>query len=186
MNLFKELMQPKVLLLFLCILAGVVSCTSCRSDNVTPPKPVPTVVVPPIPTNQSVESKKSSVIVPIEFQDQHPDIQPNSDYRLYANMSGKELISLDSQVYTSSYEEFVLEGIRSVRDQGGVVQSSEKVNINGQDMAVVESSKDGVIAWFWMTTKNGIGYTFTCGGPESSGQSLRDLCFGIANTFSIK
>ena len=188
----QEFMKPKVykgaILAFL-ILGGVASCTSCRNDNVVPPAPVPTVVptvVPPLPSVQTVESKKASVVLPIVFQDQHPDTTPNSNYRLYANMAGKELVSLDSQPYTHSYEEFVLEAIRFVKDQGAVVQSSEKTFIDNRDMVVIESSREGIVAWFWVFTNDGVGYTFTCGGPETSGKPLHDLCFGLAQTITIK
>lgn len=189
----QEFMQPKVYkgaILAFIILGGVASCTSCRHDNVVPPAPVPTVVptvvVPPLPSVQVVESKKASVVLPIVFQDQHPDTPPNSDYRLFANMTGKELVSLDSQTYNHSYEEFVLEAIRFVKDQGGIVQSSTKTTVGGQDAVVIESSREGIVAWFWLTTKDGVGYTFTCGGQESAGPPLHDLCFGLANTISIK
>lgn len=185
-----EFLQPKVLkgaFLAFLILAGVASCTSCRHDVVQPvpiPTVVPTVEIPPLPAVQIVESQKASVTLPLSFQNQQTD--NTSNYRLYANMTSKELLSLDSKEYLHSYEEFVLESIRSIKEQSAIVQSSQKTTINGQDLTIVESSKEAVTAWVWLTVKNGIGYTFTCGGLESSNQSLHDLCFGIANTILIK
>jgi hypothetical protein len=170
------------------LLASMVSCSSCSKTNtVDPPKPVPTdtVVVPPVPTTQLVESHKASVTIPVVFQDQHVDDKASPNYRLFANKDAKELVSLDAEVFSSSYEEYVLEGIRFLKDRGAFVQSAVPVIINDQQMTLVESSTQGVVAYFWVTTKEGYGYTFTCGGLETS-TTVKSMCSELAKTFQIK
>lgn len=182
---------PKVLVgmvLSLSLFSGVVSCTSCSKTKVTdPPKPLPTVsvVVPPLPTTQLVESHKASVTIPITFQDQRADGPDSPNYRLFANSSNKELISLDAEVYASSYEEYVLEAIRFLKERNAVVQTATSVSLNGQQVTMLESSTQGVVAYFWITTKNGYGYTFTCGGLETS-STVKGMCANLATTFHVE
>jgi len=177
-------------ILIVSLLFCTASCTSCSKKNVTdPPKPLPTstetVIVPPVPTTQLVESYHASVTVPLLFQDQHKDTTNDPNYRLFANMNANELLSLDAEAFSSSYEEYVLEAIRFIKETGGTIQSANSVTLNGQKMTLIESSREGIVAYFWVTTKDGYGYTFTCGGEETS-STIEDTCAMLSTTFQIK
>jgi hypothetical protein len=168
-------------------LVSVVSCSSCSKENtVSPPKPVPTVSVtpvpPPAPTTQEITDSKFTLTIPVGFKNQGSD---DPEYFLFADENNKQLLSIMHQKYSSTYEEYVLEGIRSLKEHNAIVHSAIKTTLGNQEFIVVESTKDGVIAWLWFTTKDNIGYTITCGGLESS-TTVHDVCFNLAKSFEIK
>jgi hypothetical protein len=186
---FLNILQPKVYtgaILALFTAVCIISCTSCRDDKPVPTPVVPTVIVPPLPAVQTVSAGKISVVIPVSFQDQHPDSVSESNYVLYADKTAGLLISLQSKTYPLSYDELVLEAIRANKDDDAAVQSANAITINGQDMTVVESLKENVVAWFFLTLKDGVSYNFSCGGAESETQLIHDFCFNAANSLKIQ
>lgn len=168
------------------VLGSLTACTSCSKTNtVDPPKPVPapSATVAPLPTTQVISVHNATVTVPIAFEDQNFDNIP--DYHLLANKTNKEMIELNAENFNSSYEEYVLEAIRALKNRNVIVHSAEPTMVNNQKFTLVESTSENVVAYFWITAKDGYGYTFTCGGLETS-TTLKDMCVGLVNSLQIQ
>jgi hypothetical protein len=167
---------------------GTISCSSCAKKN---PDPVVVTVdasppdagapdVAPKP-DLTIKGDKWEFTVPSEGWKPMENSPPHSNG--YLNADKKNLILVINEPFTGSFDEYALGSIRAMRLSGVQIVSAKSVEVNGTKFVLVESSKDGIRVWAWVTTKDGRGFGFTCGGPEDVNQ--HDLCFGVANTFKI-
>lgn len=173
----------KKIVAILLLSCGLVSCNSCSKNNtVTVPTATASVVVPPAPTSQLVKGDSFSLTLPADWNQRSNPMETNIK-AMYTNDEKEALLMLAAQPFPSSQDEFVLLAIRDLRDNGVNVGLSKPFVINGQDFVVVETEKDNVNAYMWLTVKDGFGYQLTCGART---QDLKELCTSLASTLELK
>lgn len=89
---------------------------------------------------------------------------------------------------TSDYASYAVDAIRSFAQDDVVINSVHQVMINSIKFVKVQVSTEDTVVWTWLTVKNGFGYGLSCGGdfnPEG-GDTLHDLCQGVADTLEIQ
>lgn len=168
---------------------GLVSCSSCTKPNDVPiTTPTATVSVPtptatPVDTNVTLSKDNFKITVP---NANWVALPPTPDQIVgYLNKDKQNLVVLVKEPFSGSYENYILEAIRSVKNDGGTVVSTKQVSISNQNFVLVEATQDMVSIWMWVTVVNEFGYSFSCGGPQSVSDE-KDLCSSIADTLQIK
>ena len=89
----------------------------------------------------------------------------------------------------AKYADYVVGSIRGFVENGSTIVEIDQVEIHGNKYGKVHLVKASLNIWAWLTTKDGFGYGFTCGGevdPTTKDNSLADLCQNVANTVEIK
>lgn len=172
------------------LMLGLVSCSSCsKKQDVVPPKPVPTVVVNPLPDvlpPQHVDGDTWAFIVPGEWKKlNNVEGGPGEAEVSYMQSDEHQLLSLSKEAFTGTYEEYVLSGIRSLKEAGVNVQSATQVTLNGNTFVLLETSKGITNAWMWVTVAKGIGYNFSCGGSGDETKA-KSVCTQISKTLEIQ
>lgn len=172
---------------------GVTACSSCA--NKTPAPSTPDVVVAPdasvtvtpvpptpVPTTVKVSQDGWEFTLPSSGWDAMESPPAHSVALL--NKDRKNIIVMVSEPFPGKYEEYVLMALRGVRAAGATITSAKQVEVNGGKFVLIESSKNGMRVWMWVTLIKGQGYGFSCGGAASD-DSQHDLCFGVADTLKI-
>lgn len=95
------------------------------------------------------------------------------------------LILLTEEPTKDSFEKYSLDLIRTIKDQGGIIDSATKADINGVKYTKIQSSKKDVVLWQWVCVNKGNGYIFACGGREESVETNKAICESIASTFRV-
>lgn len=185
--------MQKILLFLMIATVGLVSCSSCAKktpDPTTPdgaPPPSASVTVTPVPptpvpTTVTVKLDNAEFTLPDGGWTQVQN--PPAHSTAYLNMGKKNIVILVSEDYPGTYEQYVLMALRGIKDAGATINSAKQVDVNGNKFVLVESSKNGITAWMWVTWKSNHGYGFSCGGPTSDA-SQKDLCSNVAGTLKI-
>ncbi len=184
--------QMKNFILAIMLVAiGTVSCSSCTKETTTPDAgspPVPsssTTVTPeppkPVPGPVTIKEGKWEFTFPTDGWKRVENPPPHSI--AFINQEVKNITIMVDEEFTGTYDEYALNAIRGIRAAGATVASAKQVEINGTKFVLVDSSKDGMRVWLWVTLKGGRGNALSCGGGDTT--STHDLCFGIANTLKI-
>lgn len=171
----------KKILAILLLSCGLVSCNSCSKNN-TGTAPTASVVVPPAPTSQVVASDNFKFVLPADWTQKDNPMETNIK-AMYINNEKEALVMLAKQPFLGSQDEFVLLAIRDLRDNGVVVGTSNPVTINGQDFITIETVRDNVNAYMWLSVKDGYSYQFSCGARLTD---LQELCTSFASTLELK
>jgi hypothetical protein len=167
----------------LLLSCALVSCNSCsKNDTHVVVPPTASVVVPPAPTTQVVKGDSFQFVLPADWTQQSNPLDTNIK-AMYSNNEKQALLMLASQPFLLSQDEFVLLAIRDLRDNGVDIGTSSPVVINGQTYVLIDTKKDSISAYMWLTVKDGFGYQFTCG---SRSVDLKDICTGFANSLELK
>lgn len=170
---------------------GLVSCSSCAKKNTVPvvdvpdsPSANPSVPDPPVPPPPAtLTATNGNLEVTLPGADWKVLEVSNEMYRAFINENVKSLVLLARESSTSTYPQYILNAIRSVKDAGGTVVSSKQVTVNGHNFVLVESNKDNIQVFMWVTLEQNVGYSISCGGPAEA--KPQDLCAAIANTVKI-
>jgi hypothetical protein len=171
------------ILAILLLSCGLISCNSCsKNDTHTTVPPTASVVVPPPATTQLVKGDSFQFVIPADWSQQSNPLDTNIK-AMYSNNEKEALLMLASQPFLQSQDEFVLLAIRDLRDNGVDIGTSNPVVINGQSYVFMDTEKDNITAYMWLTVKDGIGYQFTCGSRSTE---LKELCTTFANTLEVK
>lgn len=196
-----------VFLLSVLTTLGLISCNACtKTDTVLPPggkctdSGCPFDAAPKASTSSSGDAAVEEVdavvqdrvlsgegwefTVPGDWQ-----VKSSNDPGILATTyheSDKELIMFLREPYTGPSEGYVLEALRGMKGAGAKMVSSKQVDLNGTKFTLLESTKDGVTVWAWVTVKSGFGYVFTCGGDQDKIDDHRESCFHTAFSLKIK
>lgn len=185
MNLMKKIA------IALALTVGTVSCSACGKKlpepqpveaGVTPaPAPPVTPPPPPAPTTKEVSLGGLSVTLPNTSYNEMTNAPPNA--KAFMSTSPKSLVVLIEEPFEGSFDEYAIVAILGARRSGATVHSAKQVTVNGTNFVLVESSKDSITIWMWVTTKDGRGFGLSCGGPDEATQ--RALCTSIINTVKV-
>ncbi|CAB4196807.1 hypothetical protein UFOVP1290_327 [uncultured Caudovirales phage] len=182
-----------VLSLFVLSLA---SCTACN-DTVNPPcngTGCSTLSTSSI-TSSDIESDASNfqslsgdsweVFIPNEWVVKTPTSKIKGLEFLYFNNISQSVILLIKEKTLVSLEEYSLETLRGLRDAGAKLNVAKQVKLNDKEFILLDSSREEITAWTWVTVHNGYAYTFSCSGLSVT-QTQEDTCKSIVNTLKIK
>lgn len=188
--------MKRLLFVLPLLIMGLVSCTSCtKKETVAPPCdggscPMPTAssTTPPVPTalpDQVLSEEDWSVSLPAGWSKLEPPMPAPELKLFYGNKDKMNLVIFVKEPFQGTNAEYILEGLRGIKDGGGKIASARQVDLNGNKFVLVDSTKDNIRMWMWILAKNGFGYALSCGGPATdAGQE--DICTKIANTVTIK
>lgn len=68
--------------------------------------------------------------------------------------------------FSGTQDKYVIFALGGLRDSGATLMSAKSVVVNGIGFVLVEAARGKTKTWNWITTKNGFGYGFSCGGSE--------------------
>lgn len=180
----------KKLFAFLLVAAGLVSCSSCvKKDQSVVDASVPTSPVdaapPPAPSKFNVDNLEITMPNPgwaPVYMDPHTfkvtGMMPLKNETL------QNACILAKEESPATYDEYIIANVRAVKDAGANVRSTKQVEENGHKFVLIESAKDNLHVWTWVTLEKGFGYNFSCGGPVVK-IDQQALCSEIANTLKI-
>lgn len=177
-------MKKLISLLALCFL--VTGCTSCSKHDSAKVVPVPSASAsaqpfPQVAQPTLINETGWSVMMPDGFEKVSSG---NDEIGLFVNKDKDMLISLSEEPFTGPSDQYVLVGVKTLRDKGIVAVESKQVNINGINFTVLECDQEGIHAWIWAGAANGIGYALSCGGKPHAIE-MYDICFSTMNTFKV-
>jgi hypothetical protein len=177
--------------IFASFLLGLISCSSCVKKNDTVINPIPTLdasVGPDLPdvhvdkrvhvAGDTWEFYLPSQAWGLEFIDGSPDT-------VYYNPQDKNLVVFVKEPVDISSQEYVLFAIRALKESGLSLLESSLVQINGVTYNLLEAGQGSVRLFQWISVKNKVGYSISCGGPTTSFDQAT-ICSGIANTLVVK
>jgi hypothetical protein len=123
--------------------------------------------------------------VPADWESKTDGVDVQTQAVVY-HPSDKELIMVLREKYDGVVEGYAIEALRGIKGAKADVVSAKSTSLNGINFTLIESKKDNVTVWAWVTVKDGFGYVFTCGGDASQLDLHRNSCNNIALTFKIK
>jgi hypothetical protein len=176
----------KILLVVSLLAGGIVSCSSCSGNTpaVSNPDPTPSVsAIPPtpIPLDTLVKKDNYEFTLPGNSWNQVETCKNAGCPVAYMNKDNNAVVAFMSENTSDTLDKYVLSAIRGMKDAGANISSTKQIDLNGHKFVLVESSKNNVKVWMWITLLNGQGYGLSCGAPDD----VHDLCFAIANTLKI-
>jgi hypothetical protein len=136
-------------------------------------------------TSQNLYGDSWEVYISNEWESKIPKIQIPGLELLLFNNSTHGVILLIKEKAAISIEEHALESLRGLRDVGAKLNAAKQVKINEMEFILLDSSRDEITAWTWVTVYNGFAYTFSCSGLSTL-QTQEEVCQGIVNTLKIK
>jgi hypothetical protein len=183
----------KKLFAFLLLAAGLVSCSSCVKKDQPPvdasvPAPTPSVdAAAPAPVTATFSVDNLSITMPgpgwvPQVLDPHMFKVGGAMPLLNEALQNASILAKEETV--ASYDEYIIANVRAVKTAGANVHSTKQVVVNGHKFVLIESSRDNLHVWTWVTLEKGFGYNFSCGGPVGK-TNQQDLCLGISNTLKI-
>lgn len=193
----KKVIMKNIILGVLLATIGLVSCSSCatKSPPAPEPAPTPTVVVvpdagpdvaPPVTTTVKVDGEGWEVTLPDNGWEVQSACKPDGAcLTLMANDDRMNLMLMLRKANDSTMEEFTLKQVRSAKDSGAIIKSTKQVSLNGHNFVLLEATKDNAKVYVWITLSKGIGYEFSCGGPNDDGRQDK-LCPGVSSSLKIK
>lgn len=167
-----------------------ISCSSCakKTPNATVPDAAPSasttvtpVPPPPAPTTITVKGDSWEFVLPADGWKALNEAPTNST--AFVNPTKNNLVVMVSEAFPGTYDQYVIMAVRGAKDAGATIKSTKQVEVNGHKFVLIESSKDNISVWMWVSLVNGQGYTLACGGPTDPAQ--QELCTGIASTLKI-
>lgn len=184
--------MKRLFLVLPLLVLGLVSCSSCAKKDTTPPPcdggtctlPTSTPSVPAPPPDQVLSEDDWSVSVPVGWEKLTPPTTDPEVKVFYGNKEKQNLVIFVKEAFPGTSAEYVLEGLRGLKDSGSKLNGARQVDLNGNKFVLVDSSRDNVRMFMWITAKNGFGYALSCGGPAD--QPQEDICTKIASTVTIK
>jgi len=193
----------KRLLLVLSLLTlGLISCSSCAKKDttappvceggscpLTPPTAVPDASVtpptPPPPADQVVTGTGYQVTIPAGWVKMDPPQETKGLEALFLNKDKHSLIILIKEPFTGTSAEYTLEALRGLKGAGATLNSAKQVDINGNKFVLIDSNKDGVRMWMWVTVQNGSGLALSCGGPAAEDWH-QGICTTVASSLKLQ
>src|SRR5574338_866647 len=175
---------------------GLVSCSSCATKS--PPvseRPVVVLDAGPDAAPDAAPDAGKTVIVSGEgweltLPDNGWELQQacktdGSCLSAMVNDDIGNLMLMLRRASDESLEAFTLREVRAAKDNGATVRSVKQLSLNGHNFVLVEATKDNAKVFVWITLSNGVGYEFSCGGPNDDGRQDK-LCSGVVSTLKIK
>lgn len=149
------------------------------------PSATPTVPTPPPPTDQVVTGTGWEVTIPVGWNKMEPPQSTPGLEMLYLNKDKHNLILLIKEPFTGTASEYTLEALRGLKGAGAVLASAKQVEVNGNKFVLIDSTKDGVRMWMWVTVQNGSGLALSCGGPATEDWH-QAICSTVASSLKLK
>lgn len=174
----------KIIILFLTLLA-----VACSKTNNIFPAPISTVSsISPIvlspPTTLSYTDKPFwSLNVPTQF---HKEEDPDFD-AFWIDGTDQLVISITKQDFSDTLDEFVTKNIVSMQKSDINISSAKHTEINGLSYGLLNTSKDVLHMFVWLTVKNNNAYSVVCGGGEQGmPDEIWNTCNKILESLEIK
>jgi hypothetical protein len=191
----------KRLFLVLSLLSlGLISCSSCAKKetsgpvceggscplpSATPSTTPPDPPLPPPPTDKVVTGVGWELTVPAGWDKLEPP-QPTPGLEgLYLNKDKHNLFLLIKEPYAGKSDEYTLEALRGLKSAGAHLNSAKQVEVNGNKFVLVDSDKNGVRMWLWVTVRNGSGFALSCGGPATEDWH-QGICATVASSLKLQ
>ena|SRR5574339_638507 len=187
----------KRLFLVLSLLSiGLISCSSCAKKETTPPVceggscPLPsatptTPTPPPPPVDTVVTGAGYEVTIPNGWKALTPPEETPGLEFIYMNPDKHNMFLLIKESYPGTSAEYTLEALRGLKGSGAHLNSAKQVEVNGNKFVLIDSDKNGVRMWMWVTVSNGSGLALSCGGPADEDWH-QGICSTVASSLKLK
>lgn len=191
--------MKRLFLVFSLLTLGLISCSSCAKKETTAPvceggscPLVPptasssaTPPTPPPPADQVVTGAGYQVTIPAGWEKTTPPQETPGLEALFLNKDKHSLILLIKEAFPGTSAEYTLEALRGLKGAGATLNSAKQVDINGNKFVLIDSSKDGVRMWMWVTVQNGSGFALSCGGPATEDWH-QGICSTVASSLKLQ
>lgn len=168
------------------ILVAFVSCkTNAPQPTVNTDAGIETSSVGDSPQAQLFSDINWELTIPFGW-DAITSVSPPPEVKVaVSNLLYNNIIVFEQEKFSGSYEEYVVFALRGVTDTGARLISTTTVTLNGDTVFLLNSEKNGVTAWMWVTTKNGYGYALSCAGKTIDNWN-HGICFNVFNSLKLK
>ena len=181
----------KILLVSSFLTLGLLSCSCTKKEVVTPV--LDSTAYPTAPTSTTVAKPTSNVIVGEDWSftlsssyEKKDLISTSKDIKaVYVDKENHSSVFMVREPYVGEYKAYVIESVRGLKESRVTIKSARQLIINDSLYVVLETEKDNIKLWFWITHNNEVGYTFSCGGPSSEAWH-ESVCETISQTVKLK
>lgn len=187
--------------IFCFLTLSLTACTGCSKKDTTPvctgadctPPVVPVTpapdagVTPAVPSDtlsQTLSGEGWELVVPEGYDtavipegEEQPDV-------LVVNEVEHSIVLLIKEPFVGSAPEYVINAVRGLSEALATLNASKQVELNGNKYVLLDSAKEGIRVWMWLTVNNGFGYSLSCGGPETEDHH-ETLCNEVANSLKL-
>ncbi len=182
------------------LFAGLLSCNSCaKNNNVVPPNvcwdagcaydshhdsPDSSEVADSAPQPKVVSGTGWKLTLPLGWV-----LKDNVDPSMVVagfNPDNKTLFMGMTEEYLGPVEGYLLEAVRGIKGAGGKIVSINPVDVNNKKFFLIESKKDSVQVWTWVTLRNNKGFVFTCGGSQEQAELHKADCQSVIDSLELE
>lgn len=183
----------KNLIMSMLLSIGLVSCSSCTPvpPPVDPIVPSATVSVTasatatptvPVPTDTVVAKDNWEFTLPgVDWLPLQTDCDLDSCIVGMINKDRTSIVVFHSENFEGSFDEYVIEVARSIKAEEATIVLSATTQLGGNDFVLIESTRDDLTVWMWVTVIDNKGYGLSCGGSGDN----KTLCLDVANTLKL-
>lgn len=175
--------------------AGLVSCSCSKTtSNQKPPASSGSVSVvqssPPTPLPNQVKGKGWTFEVNPNFSQEdlkEMSLENSTVEVLFVDGPNQRLLTIATEEFPGTTDDFVNLNVAQIVRHGINVNSASHTKLADQGAGLIDSSSDVLHIWVWLTVKNGVGFTFACGGVElTQASEIFATCEEMARSFEIK
>lgn len=130
-----------------------------------------------------VEGDGWELTLPESWQQAQPI---DSNVLIAENEDVQSLVLLTKEAYTDDLDQFGIEVIRNYRGQQAEVVSTSSVAINEDPFIFVQTTKDDMVSNTWLTVKDNMAYSLSCGGYQTEFEQFSEDCQNIADSLKIQ
>jgi len=197
-------MKSRLIALFSVFVIGVAACGACTkkpqaqptepdknacTDGGCPlPAPAPSVTAsaPTPPTNVPDVIAEDNWQFTLTGPGWVPVTPPVSTIKVaMKNEDQQMMVILVKEQTSSTYAAYVVEALRDLRGAHLDIVSANQVTLNGNNFVVITAKGGNKTIYSWVTTKDGYGYVFSCGGITNV-DAGSGPCEDIAATLQIR
>jgi hypothetical protein len=179
----------KILILMVALFASsMLSCSSCgKSKDVPDAQVADSGPEASIIAEIVINKDNWELVLPATWTESKID---KLDVQFVASSAETtNLLVVTKSLYTGTYDQFIIETLRSLRTKGLNVLGVASETVNGQTFVLITTIKNDIVMLMWNTVKDGKAYSLSCGGPQNNLQEnisgYIPECQKIADTFKI-
>lgn len=159
------------------------SCSSCNNDKNLFDAGLVDSSFEEVGMPTTISGNGWQLTLPSSWQNQ--DFNKPSFELLATNKEDESLFLLYKEEYKNTFDQFAIESIRKLRDEGAVINDTANVTINDQPFVMIESIKGNIRMFSHYTVFNNYAFSLSCGGNENNTQTLID-CKNISQSIRLQ
>lgn len=104
---------------------------------------------------------------------------------LLVNAEKRNVILVLAEETPLKINDYAANAVKELKSTGAKLNSNKQIKLNGYAFVALDTSREDMRMFFWITVRNGVGYTLSCGGQGNESWQ-QDICYSIAAAFRIQ